>query len=267
MKRILLLAFLFPMPLLAGGLRHINEGDTSSINYNFDKIKNEFSNTLHKSSTETVTGIKKFTIIKSSNALIFENFITDRPNVVWRYPGFDDQGFGYATGHNSVALYQQGLLNTIFRSGAVRTGQATSKDSVGFALQAQNNGMYSPDTTSLGFSVAGKVKMTMTQTLITVSSHTETTGRTPAVSSCGAAPSGSAVGTDHEGIITVGGGVVTACTITFNLAWSNNAICVATSDNAAIGVSVTATSSSAVTFGFGASLGGGKVYYRCGSYN
>ena len=96
--------------------------------------------------------------------------------------------------------------------------------------------------------------------------HVEYKGTAPAISSCGAVPSGSAVGNDNAGIITVGGGAVTACTMTFNRPWVNTPICNVTTSTTTVTIGITAASVSAVTFGMSASLGGGTIYYSCRGY-
>lgn len=60
MKYLPFLILLIPMSATAGGYKYINLNDTSSLNYNFERIKTEFLDTTHQSSTETVTGLKTF---------------------------------------------------------------------------------------------------------------------------------------------------------------------------------------------------------------
>lgn len=91
--------------------------------------------------------------------------------------------------------------------------------------------------------------------------HIELTGKPPVISSCGSDPS--IIGNDSAGSITIGSGVITGCTLTFNQAWTAAPICIVTSNSAAITGGVTAVSTSAFTAGFSAALGGGKLYYRC----
>lgn len=90
------------------------------------------------------------------------------------------------------------------------------------------------------------------------------TGPVPTISSCGSTPSGSVVGTDQAGKITVGGGVVTACTLTFNQgAWPNAPICTAMDSSGTAVVFFTSVTSSAIVFGFSATIGSGQVMYHC----
>lgn len=98
---------------------------------------------------------------------------------------------------------------------------------------------------------------------VAFSGHLVTTGGLPTISACGAAPSGSVVGTDKGGTITVGGGVVTACTLTFNRTYGSAPDCTYSDNSTAIAVGQTAISATAFTIGTSASLGGGLVMYNC----
>jgi hypothetical protein len=61
MKRLLWAILFLPSLCLAAPLRVItNEADIPSLNFNFDLIQNELRNTVHKTSTETITGYKTF---------------------------------------------------------------------------------------------------------------------------------------------------------------------------------------------------------------
>jgi hypothetical protein len=93
--------------------------------------------------------------------------------------------------------------------------------------------------------------------------HEISTGTLPTISTCGTSPS--VKGDDYQGTITLGGGVVTACTMTFaNTYNDSNVVCIPTDDNATISVGVNSVSATAVIFGTSATLGGGHIYYRCG---
>lgn len=95
----------------------------------------------------------------------------------------------------------------------------------------------------------------------TFPSHTASTGTAPALSACGTTPTIS--GTDTKGAITVGTGVVTACTATFATAYTTMPICVASSNTTGVFVSTVTISTSTVTFGTNSTLGGGIIYYVC----
>jgi hypothetical protein len=60
MKRIACLILFLPTILHAATSRHVKEGDVRAININFEAHDRELSNTVHKTSTETVHGKKYF---------------------------------------------------------------------------------------------------------------------------------------------------------------------------------------------------------------
>jgi fibronectin-binding autotransporter adhesin len=92
-------------------------------------------------------------------------------------------------------------------------------------------------------------------------SHLISSGTVPAVSTCGTTPS--VVGSDVAGTITVGGGVVTACTLTFQTAWSAAPTCLVADNSATVTAGITAISASAFTVSTSATLGGGLIFYHC----
>lgn len=96
---------------------------------------------------------------------------------------------------------------------------------------------------------------------ISSSGHLNSKGPVPAVSSCGTSPS--VVGSDNGGTITVGSGIVTACTLTFANAYTNAPACVISDNSTAITGDISAISNSAFTSSFSASLGSGQIYYIC----
>jgi hypothetical protein len=93
-------------------------------------------------------------------------------------------------------------------------------------------------------------------------SHVVSSGTTPSVSSCGTG-SPAVVGTDMAGTITVGGGSVTACTLNFANPYANPPVCVESDNSTTPTADITSISTTAVTFGFSASLGGGTIWYIC----
>lgn len=95
--------------------------------------------------------------------------------------------------------------------------------------------------------------------------HHYFSGSTPTMGTCGSSPS--IVGNDNDGVVTVGGGVVTACTVTFATAWALNApVCTVSDNSTAVTGDISAVSTTAFTSSFSASLGGGLVYYHCSGY-
>src|SRR5882672_188474 len=106
---------------------------------------------------------------------------------------------------------------------------------------------------------------TFDQVLISTSGHFITNaGTTPVISSCGTTPNGSVVGNDNEGTITVGGGAVTACTLTFAKTWGVAPVCVITDNSTATTGDISSVSATAFTSSFSISIGGGTIWYRCG---
>jgi hypothetical protein len=93
--------------------------------------------------------------------------------------------------------------------------------------------------------------------------HIEVSSTTPTVSSCGSTPSATIVGTDQGGKVTVGGGTVTSCTITFTVPWVNAPSCYAFGDTQ---ISTGTTTTSAFTFGKNTTFNGAVVMYGCNSY-
>lgn len=82
---------------------------------------------------------------------------------------------------------------------------------------------------------------------------------TPTVSACGSGPSVS--GSDALGIITVGSGVVTSCTLSFSKTYPWAPTCVLT-PNSVLAIGVAPTTSEFVASVL-STIGGGKIYYRC----
>lgn len=108
---------------------------------------------------------------------------------------------------------------------------------------------------------SGKEWTVLTSTL-SVANHYNNAGRiSPVVSSCGLTPS--ITGYDSAGTITVGSGVTTSCTLTFASAWTNTPTCVIADNSTAVTGDISSISATAVTFGFSASIGSGKIYYIC----
>lgn len=81
----------------------------------------------------------------------------------------------------------------------------------------------------------------------------------PTISSCGTTPSGSAAGTDEAGTITIGGGAVVTCTLTFSTTRSAIPPCIVGS-TLAVALPIVVTTTSLV---IAATLTGGKVTYFC----
>jgi hypothetical protein len=82
---------------------------------------------------------------------------------------------------------------------------------------------------------------------------------TTTVSSCGMSPFIN--GNDTVGTILVGSGVVTSCTLNFGAPFANPPITTLGVYGTTITAGITSETTSSVTFGFSASLGGGKFNY------
>jgi len=93
--------------------------------------------------------------------------------------------------------------------------------------------------------------------------HLNATGTTPTMGTCGSSPS--VIGNDAMGTITVGSGVVTSCTMNFAVSYETTQFqCISNDNSAAISSAVTSQTTSTVTFGTSATLGGGRIFYFCG---
>lgn len=84
---------------------------------------------------------------------------------------------------------------------------------------------------------------------------------TPTVGTCGTSPTVN--GTNSNGTITVGSGVVTTCTLSFSVTLSAVPICIASSSSGSISTGITSISTSSVVIGLSATLGSGTIYYHC----
>lgn len=144
-----------------------------------------------------------------------------------------------------------------FLGGAV--GIASSTPGALLAVHAKDQ------TNNINLFMVGSSTATASTSLYTIDNvgHHYFGGATPVISSCGTTPSGTVVGNDNAGTISVGGGVVTACTATFANAWKTAPVCTTADNSTAITGDISAISATAFTVSFSASLGGGAVYYQC----
>lgn len=123
-------------------------------------------------------------------------------------------------------------------------------------------------------SVSSTPASVATDFVLTVSSQNGTTtfaakydgdlissGTTPGMGTCGSSPS--VFGTDTAGVITVGAGIVTSCTMNWANTKGSIPVCVMSTNSTAVTGDITTTSTSSVTFGFSATLGGGTINYLC----
>jgi hypothetical protein len=102
------------------------------------------------------------------------------------------------------------------------------------------------------------------QVAISSSGHYVTGGSTPTISGCGTTPNGSVVGNDKDGVITIGGGSVTGCTLTFSQTYGLGCVVACTISDSITTTTPDVTSTpTTMTLGFSASIGGGTVEYHC----
>lgn len=94
--------------------------------------------------------------------------------------------------------------------------------------------------------------------------HILTGGPAPTMGTCGSGPT--VLGNDTAGVITVGSGTVTSCTLNFAQAFAQAPIPTESDNSTAVTGDISSVTSSSVTFGFSASLGGGKIYYQILGY-
>lgn len=227
------------------------------------------------------TGFQSTSTLMSTNA-----------NRLWMLPLDDASGFWKSDGalNLSIASLAASDMSALLASTNTWTGgntyQSTStftstvlvKSSIAIVNSASANSLtVSSVATGVNlFAVSSSPAVSPTDFLLTVSStsgtlvlgvqnnsHIISSGTTPSMGSCGAAPSGTVIGTDNAGTITIGGGVVTSCVLTFAYPWANTPVCVATDNSVTIPGDISALSTTSVTFSFSASLGGGTLYYLC----
>lgn len=94
-------------------------------------------------------------------------------------------------------------------------------------------------------------------------------GVSPVVSACGSAPSGSidSRSSDHVGRVTIGGGITTSCTLTFNGAWIDSAsatlipVCTVMDETTSLTLKATPTNTALVVTG--AFVAGDQLSYHC----
>lgn len=88
-------------------------------------------------------------------------------------------------------------------------------------------------------------------------------GSTPTLSACGTGPTFAGVASDTAGRVTVGTGPPTACTLTFGAAFATAPICVITPVGATQQPYVSAQSTTAITWTWGAATAGQQFNYTC----
>jgi hypothetical protein len=198
-------------------------------------------------------------------------FSAEGPLVFFTRGEFDGGSFA---GDIIFGTGQAGYLSTNEKLRISVGGPVSINKSAGQTVPNTNLIIFSTDTTWVPLTVQEAASQTAdlqdwknssANVLADISSsgHINSTSVAAAtVTSCGTAPS--LTGSDNAGTITVGSGVsVTGCTLTFGTAYTNAPSCVISDNSVAINGDISSVNNSSVTFGFSASLGGGKVYYIC----
>ena len=169
---------------------------------------------------------------------------------------------GIAANTNQILSNQssQSYLN-LWNSGEVDLQSATSgnggKDIV--LKPATAEGFRVSNTTGTVItSVSGNVIW------ISTNGHVNSTGTAPGVSSCGTGTP-TVTGNDHRGFISVGGGSVTSCTLTFAVSYGAgcSVSCLESDTSTTPTADITSVNATTVVFGFSASIGGGTIFYDC----
>lgn len=165
----------------------------------------------------------------------------------------------YLTKWDATAGTNLGVFTSTGRFGVGSTTPAYK-----FVVASSSDSIYmSYDPGASATSDLFQIASTTGTTLFSVGAggHIRTGGGTPVVSACGTTPSIS--GNDTAGTVTVGTGVVTACTITFSVvrAATPRVVGVVTGGGLSIAGGYSAKSTSAVTFSFAATVAGGTFDY------
>ena len=217
---------------------------------------------------DTTAGAQLWT--KSNNRLTFGTNSTGRMTLL----GSGNTGFASTSpwarlsvdtsslGTSPAFVVGSSTATSLVVSNAGNTGIGTTTPTAKLAVHA-NSG----ETNTRLFVVASSTVSTTT-TLFSVGNQGEirTGGGTPIVSTCGTG-SPTAAGNDTAGTVTVGGGVVTACTVTYSTPKVGTPVPMVVVDGAtAIAATISASSATAFTVTFAATVGGGTFNYFVPSY-
>jgi hypothetical protein len=173
--------------------------------------------------------------------------------------------FSFAS--NGGGLYSPGANIIGFTNGSIETARIDAAGNIGINTTITANAQLSIK----GSSINSYELVTSTASSgpfhldVSTTGHINTQGLSPSISSCGAAPVGSisSNATDFSGTVTVGGGVVTSCVVTFATPFNAAPDCLVDAGSSSISAGVTTQGSSSFTVGFSATLGGGKFTYIC----
>lgn len=140
------------------------------------------------------------------------------------------------------------------QTGFIASSSATFKGTIGDVVPTTSKYELILSTSAVGsYSIA-----------VSTIGHILSQGIAPGISSCGSTPNGSVIGNDHAGLITIGGGSVTGCTLTFAQSYGSACSVVCTiSDSITTTTPDVVATPTTMTLGFSASIGGGVVSYNC----
>ncbi len=190
--------------------------------------------------------------------------------------GFNSYGGGYVAGVNGLGgLFQFTLADgklIYFNESNVSAGNSHGH-TVAFAVDGSRRfgiGTSSPvsvldvigaaaDPMEVRFSTSTSIY----HVAVSTNGHLMTQGTAPAVSSCGSTPNGSVVGNDISGVVTIGGGVVMSCTVTFTKPYETNAPSCFLNDASNILFTEATTTTSALTINATVNFAGDSISYFC----
>lgn len=255
--------------------------NTSDQTTNFELGKLYWnSNVLTLSATKGGTGILRSLTIDGGNVLTLASGGTSRFTVGTLFQANTAAGpaLSNTTGLSStvpVFLPDKAQTNTGFAAGTagninVIVGGAESArwTSVGYG-QGSSTPWANLSVSGTGsatvplFAVASTTNQGLPNFEIDPTGHVVTSGPKPVLSSCGSTNSIS--GNDNNGTIMFTGTLVTACTMTFATAvpTGQTVECQASTNTTAAFADVSATSTTAITFGTSATLSSGAIFYSC----
>lgn len=213
-------------------------------------------------SSLTITGSSGLDISGGSFASMFlipGTFVT-QPQI---YPSSTLMGLGGSSGAPAITVGNIGTVGNginagsgVFQAGTLGISANGSYFSISSSVTIITN-------TTGSYEQAWSTTTSFYHVAISTSGHFITGGQSPTISSCGSTPSGSIVGDDNQGTISIGGGSVTACTLTFANPWGTTPVCVITDNSTTIPGDISSISQTGFTTSFSLSLGGGLVWYQC----
>lgn len=102
------------------------------------------------------------------------------------------------------------------------------------------------------------------QVAVTTNGMFSLAGGSPTVSSCGSVPNGSLIkGSNQVGVIQIGGGVTTSCTLSFGPPFNVAPVCVISDNSTTIPGDITSITNTTLTMGFSGSVANALLYYIC----